>query len=130
MCKKQFASKQNLKRHVQMIHEIPQKGQKCQFIFSNKCQFFNHIPCHYSCDCSKQFSNFYLLELHQKKCDAFSKSQYHNVISYKCVVCGVDGINGEALRLHMESHQGCVSRCELCLLDTSKLTEHVFEHNY
>jgi KRAB domain-containing zinc finger protein len=135
-CQKKFFSNQNLLIHVKRIHETNKKCNKCSVTFETKYQFFEHLPCHHTCECLQNFPTFRNLVLHRKKCKTVnrreSESEYHNVISYKCGVCEVDGIRGEELRLHMDNHheEDGISRCRICLLDVSNLLDHIFDKHH
>ena len=102
----------------------------CSEVFANKQKFGDHIPCFYSCSCSKKFSNFYTFSLHQSKCIEELKSLYHNVISYECVICGMDGMLADDMRVHIEGLHVTCSRCESCSVDVSNMIDHIFDHHY
>eukprot|EP00092_Neocalanus_flemingeri_P038843 GFUD01042289.1.p1 GENE.GFUD01042289.1~~GFUD01042289.1.p1 ORF type:complete len:969 (-),score=187.65 GFUD01042289.1:50-2956(-) len=139
VCLKIFFSKRNMMNHKKEIHQTPKTCEKCAVTFADKQKFYDHLPCQYSCNCGNNFSSFYRFSLHSKICDhsqtersEVSKAQYHNVISYECFVCGLDGIQSENVRRHVEeSHDhlkvGYSIECESCHLDVASISEHIFD---
>ena len=123
------------------INQASRTCEKCKKYFENKQDFYNHLPCKYKCHCGKRFPSQWRFNRHLNSCDdskqnktsaSSIKSDFHNVISYKCFICQLGGIKCEDVREHIETIHSCISepiRCDPCDVDVHSLFDHICDNH-
>ena len=115
-------------RHIKEIHKASRICDKCKKYFKDKHEYYFHLPCKCVCSCGKSFPTQWRFDRHNKGCDIQkskllpadqSQSEYQNVISYQCFICGLGDINGDDVRTHIEDfhiHESLSDavNCEIC----------------
>ena len=140
LCHMCVSSKSTLMRHVKEIHEVARTCEKCNKLFEDKLEYYNHLPCKCICKfCGKIFPTQWRFERHKQCCkvlksrDDLQRSQFHNVISYQCFICGLGDIDGNDVRNHIEeSHTQSLSeafRCGDCDLDIIDVYSHICDNH-
>ena len=65
LCGKIFQSKTNKETHIKDIHETYRMCEKCNTNFTDKNNFYKHLPCQFTCKCGKKVPNSYNFERHK-----------------------------------------------------------------